>query len=684
MRAGIAIVLVACGSEPAPPVAIDGIPVIPIGYDAYRQIDAMPRVRIGDRAYLRSTYDRSGHNEAADASHYLRQADDGTYVTLDVAGSGYLAFARANHWHGSPWHYTVDGVDHVVSESSTADPYSPVANATFEPEHAFPAPLAETWATTRGADVSWVPMPFERSLAIAHERTHYGTGYYIYHLFAPGADHLSAPLRAWDEDRAAADVAALLRDGFEPPGDDHAAVVDVPAQGSVRALDLAGPAAIRELAIDAPASIADARLVIRWDGRATPSVDAPVALLFGAGTLAQDGTIVKSLLAQIRRDGERVRATLRFPMPFASSATINLVGAGAAITDVRVTARSVADPSPAAQGYFHATYVDHGEPVPGRDLLVLDTTTIEDGGAWCGTFNGMAFTFSDRGDLGTLEGDPRMFFDDAASPQGHGTGTEEWAAGGDYWGGEIVTLPLAGHPTADPIESAYRFLIADAMPFGTNARIQLEHGGDNESTEHYRTVAYWYGRPGACLVLGDTLDVGDLADEARHRYRSFDASPPYTLTTAFDGANAPATTDTARVTTGVSEFTLAIDPGNRGVLLRRTLDLAYGDQRALVWVADDERSLFVLAGTWYTAGSTSVIYSNPPGELDPGEHVLQTAADRRWRDDEFLLPRQLTEGRSSIRVHVHSIGTPHALYPGGPVPPTGWSEARYRAYSYVL
>jgi len=43
----------------------------------------------------------------------------------------------------------------------------------------------------------------------------------------------------------------------------------------------------------------------------------------------------------------------------------------------------------------------------------------------------------------------------------------------------------------DKIESAYRFLLADLMPFGKNARITLEHGGTNQSTEHYETVTYW-------------------------------------------------------------------------------------------------------------------------------------------------------------------------------------------------
>ena len=80
------------------------------------------------------------------------------------------------------------------------------------------------------------------------------------------------------------------------------------------------------------------------------------------------------------------------------------------------------------------------------------------------------------------------------------------AAGPDRW------RRSAGHPTGardtksaqsaeDKIESAYRFLLADLMPFGKNARICLEHGGTNESTEHYQTATYWYGAPAPSLVV---------------------------------------------------------------------------------------------------------------------------------------------------------------------------------------
>ena len=52
-------------------------PVIPVGLDAYRMWERWPYQRIGARAYMRSTYDRRGGNEGADASHFLYQlADD--------------------------------------------------------------------------------------------------------------------------------------------------------------------------------------------------------------------------------------------------------------------------------------------------------------------------------------------------------------------------------------------------------------------------------------------------------------------------------------------------------------------------------------------------------------------------------------------------------------------------------
>src|SRR5205085_6334821 len=101
------------------------------------------------------------------------------------------------HWHGSPWHYEIDGLDHIIQETSTTNPNEAIANSVFLPESRFPNPLTWTWSQTKGADLSWVPISFQRSFRMAYSRTHYGTGYYIYHQYVRGA-RLSRPLRAWD------------------------------------------------------------------------------------------------------------------------------------------------------------------------------------------------------------------------------------------------------------------------------------------------------------------------------------------------------------------------------------------------------------------------------------------------------------------------------------------------------
>jgi hypothetical protein len=702
-------------------------PVIPVGLDCYRMWDQWPMQRIGARAYMRSTYDRSGGND--DASHFLYQMADDFNVTLDVAGPGMLYFARYNHWHGSPWHYVVDGLDHVISESSTPDPDNPVNGSVFVPKAPLPAPMTFTWSTTKGADLNWVPIGFEKSFQMAYSRTHYGTGYYIFDRYVGGAP-LSQAIRAWDGATPPdGDVLRLIGTAGTdiapqpgtPEGDRlgmrqlEGRVGEPTAEGNVLLdLHLDQPAMIRALVFSAPRSDATAfgrmRLRMTWDGRSAPSIDAPVALFFGSGTLYNRENkeyLVKAFPMAIRFEAERVDLACYFPMPFFRSARIELVGNGGAdVRDIRWSVRlQDLRGEPNRVGYFHATYRDHGVPVRGRDLVLLDTRETEGGAEWSGSFVGTSFIFSDRANLETLEGDPRFFFDDSRSPQAQGTGTEEWCGGGDYWGGENMTLPFAGHPVGarspetarnseDKIESAYRFLLADLMPFGRNARICLEHGGTDESVEHYQTVTYWYGIPRPSLVMTDTLKVGDPADERTHGYVSPAASAPYSITSRYelgvdhvDGPGSeevyPEETDIGRRTRGSSEFTLQLDPRNLGVLLRRKLDYSLPNQKAEVFISADGGTHWMPAETWSLAGGNTCIYSNPKGELGKAQHIVQTS-NRRFRDDEFLLPRTLTRGRTSIRVRVTFEPVEVPLYPGFPLPELAWSEIRYDAYCFVM
>jgi hypothetical protein len=155
---------------------------------------------------------------------------------------------------------------------------------------------------------------------------------------------------------------------------------------------------------------------------------------------------------------------------------------------------------------------------------------------------------------------------------------------------------------------------------------------------------------------------------------------------ALDGREIfPPRTDRGRHTKGTSEFTMNIDSRNLGVMLRRKLDYAFPNQRAEVYVAEARTRAprWKSAGIWYLAGSNTSVYSNPQGELGDTQHIVQTS-NRRFRDDEFLIPRDLTEGRRAIRVRIQFTPVNRSLFPGYPVPELAWSEIRYTSYSFVL
>ena len=242
------------------------------------------------------------------------------------------------------------------------------------------------------------------------------------------------------------------------------------------------------------------------------------------------------------------------------------------------------------------------------------------------------------------------------------------------------------------------------MPFGKNALIRLEHGGENESTEHYETVTYWYGLPAPSLIKTDELSVGDLASEVAHQYVSPGASAAYELTSRYEwGPDSlhgveiyPATTDRGRTMKTTSEFTLQLDPANFGVMLRRKLDYSYPNQRAEVFVRDASGpdATWRRAGIWYLAGSNTTVLSKGrdhgiyqylpgSGELGATEHIVETS-NRRFRDDEFLLPRAATQGRRAIRIRIQFTPVRIPLFPGQPLHELAWSEMRYTAYSIVM
>ena len=125
--------------------------------------------------------------------------------------------------------------------------------------------------------------------------------------------------------------------------------------------------------------------------------------------------------------------------------------------------------------------------------------------------------------------------------------------------------------------------------------------------------------------------------------------------------------DDGRRTTSHSEFELSIRPDALGVMLRRRLDLQYPNQKADRLRRRCQRPKNPIGkrpalGTRLAATrSSSVIRASFPKrtrkqhvELMPPAHIVQTS-NRRWRDDEFLLPPRLTRGRDKIRVRCEFV-----------------------------
>ena len=92
-----------------------------------------------------------------------RTADDRN-VTLDVEGPGVLYFVRTNHWHGSPWHYVVDGTDHVVAgDAAPPIPTTRCADRCSCRPSLFPSPLAVDLVDDQGRRPQLGADPLRRS-----------------------------------------------------------------------------------------------------------------------------------------------------------------------------------------------------------------------------------------------------------------------------------------------------------------------------------------------------------------------------------------------------------------------------------------------------------------------------------------------------------------------------------------
>jgi hypothetical protein len=189
----------------------------------------------------------------------------------------------------------------------------------------------------------------------------------------------------------------------------------------------------------------------------------------------------------------------------------------------------------------------------------------------------------------------------------------------------------------------YRFHYSDVIPFYKRGVFGIEHGGTNDHSSDYYSVAYYYVKSIQTAIPTDTLELGDSTSMANHSYTAHSSATTAGKTYYFEGDF-----DTSPVSSigyyhqESSDFTLNIDPENEGVRLLRLFDYSEENQSADIYVDDS------LVGTWYSAGSNEY---------------------KKWREEFFLIPKSLTNGKSQITIHIDASNSPSL-----------WSEFRYVGY----
>ena len=263
----------------------------------------------------------------------------------------------------------------------------------------------------------------------------------------------------------------------------------IPPGGRATLADIAGPGVIVQfwLTIDSPDKYFLRHIVLKmyWDDEDTPSVEVPVGDFFGTGFEYKQWL---SMLAGMSSGGYYSY----FPMPFNKRARIQVVNeTGAEVNSFyyHLDYQKLKDPLDPSVAYFHACWRREIRTDRRHPYLILDA---EGKGQFVGLNLNMQ---SYDGGLAFLEGDEMIFLDGESTPSIKGTGTEDYFNSGWYFNKGEYSAPYHGLILKDERRgriAAYRFHVADAIPFERSIRVMIEHGDRNTEIADYSSTAYWY------------------------------------------------------------------------------------------------------------------------------------------------------------------------------------------------
>lgn len=191
----------------APEATAQQPPVLrgPVGWDAYRTVDGLSRIRPGEQVRQFSSFDRAGGNDDGFHGTYscLRVQADGRCVIADARGAGEVSsiwFTSAEYGDlGATGDIVVELDGKVVLRRSLQEVVDGAEGAPFV------WPLVGNRVDTMGGAVIKVPMPYRRSMRITTQRNPY-----FYHVAYRQFDS-SEGVRTFDKSDPAWDVITKLR-----------------------------------------------------------------------------------------------------------------------------------------------------------------------------------------------------------------------------------------------------------------------------------------------------------------------------------------------------------------------------------------------------------------------------------------------------------------------------------------
>jgi len=612
----------AAALEPSIPNPAETISMHP----AYTLLNRLPQLPGQFMVLQSSSHNKTGHN--GDENWPLYKDEHGDDVIFDAAGPGCVR---------SIWgtHFAEDAVLKFYFDAESEPRYRIREIDFLEGKHPdFPPPLISY--ERRGhyaegmAGNCFVPIPFAKSLKITIE----GESRFfhvIYELYPYGT-----PVETFTgrEDRTAL-LDSFARLGADPVSGDSLEVIEATSDennpGHAVTLFARENAAgiVCKIEIEADGSeefFRESEIHMRWDGHTLADVRAPTGIFFGCANDARDTAALPTSVEKL--DSGRVRLKCYFPMPFWQKAEIvwrngSRHRLGSLRAKVTVAPNEIAP----ARGAYFTTLYRAGETTYGRDWLLYESP----GTGW---FVGAVQSMQNEH---YCEGDEHFYIDGAVSPQINGTGSEDYYLG-CFWPNLNYSSPFAccvgdaqiqggGHLFgAYRIPSCYsRYHLEAPIPFFSSIDARIQHGGLNHIRSNYRSLAYCYLRRRPALRQTDFIDVGNRISEAAHGYRATQSEPTGLLAASPEGAYFETTLAERgrRHAGGEITFTIAIDPNNEGVRLRRRLDQASPRQTADVYVDG------AYAGRWYHG------YHN--------EHL-------RWFDSDFDIHPDHTRGKDSLKL----------------------------------